>query len=423
MTPHAARDYVCAHRNSLFAILQDLIRLPSENRSPLGSEAACQAYLADRLRRSGYEPQLYRPDEVAALAGHELATPNRSYPDRHNLVVRHRGAGGGRSLLLSGHIDTVPAGSLPWTRDPFDPLHRGNRIYGRGANDMKAGIAMNLFLMEARADLGANLGGDLLMESVVDEEFGGVNGTLAARLRGDWADAAILTEPSSLRICAAQRGGRTAHLRFRAGGGILSGPRGGTVVDQLTHFLTALPSFARERRSACNAHPLYAALTDPVPVTVTKITTGPWGTAEPITVPEQARVELYWQTMPGEQQLQVDAEFLGWIDRLIASAGPTFAQPPEITFALRWLPGSATAPDSELCRGLQASGHAVLGTTPPVVGIEGPCDLFLFHHFGIPAVLWGSSGGQTHGSDEFVDTDSLLDATSTLLHFLFDWCA
>ena len=127
---------------------------------------------------------------------------------RPNVGSRRKGTGGGRSLILSGHIDTVPRGTQPWTRDAFGGEIDGNRLYGRGSNDMKAGVGINLFMAEAVAALRLKLAGDLIVETVADEEFGGVNGTLAGRLRGYVADAAIVTEPSFLRICPAQRGGR-----------------------------------------------------------------------------------------------------------------------------------------------------------------------------------------------------------------------
>src|ERR1035438_10319713 len=111
---------------------------------------------------------------------------------------------------------------------------------------MKAGVAMNLFVVEALEKLKVRLAGDLIFETVVDEEFGGVNGTLAGRVRGYIADAAVISEPSFLRICAAQRGGRTAHITFSATGGILNeGGYPAGVVDQLTHFPVELRSEER----------------------------------------------------------------------------------------------------------------------------------------------------------------------------------
>src|SRR5574337_1804375 len=204
--------YVDGRRERLIEIVRDLVRIPSENAPPTGSEEACQQYVAERLRRQGWEPDLYTLDEVKGLREHALFWPGRNYARRPNVGARKPGRGGGRSLVLSGHIDTVPRGTQPWTHDPFGGEVDGNRLYGRGSNDMKGGVAANLFVVEALRELGVELRGALVFETVVDEEFGGVNGTLAGRLRGYNADAAVISEPSFLRICPAQRGGRTAHI-------------------------------------------------------------------------------------------------------------------------------------------------------------------------------------------------------------------
>jgi acetylornithine deacetylase len=418
-----AVDYVAANELRLITLIQDLVCIPSENHSPQGAEAECQRYIAGVLDRAGYQPELYELESLAGLAKHPLATPDRDYKGRPNLAATRKGTGGGRSLILSGHIDTVPQGTLAWSRNAFEPAIVDDRLYGRGSNDMKAGIAMNLFVMEALASAGQQLRGDVMFESVVDEEFGGVNGTLAARLHGAHADAAIVTEPSFTRICAGQRGGRTVHLEFSAAsGGILSSGSGGSVVQQMTHFLVSLESFATERRNRCVKHALYQNCEDPVPVTVTKLTTGPWGTSEPITAPEQGRIELYWQLMPGEKQQEIDAEFFAWFHEMISAAPKLFANAPRVTFPIRWLPGSAIKASADVCVELQQAAASTIGRTPEVVGIEGPCDLFVFHEFGIPAVLWGPAGGNTHGSDEFVSLSSVREATATLLHFIGNWC-
>lgn len=416
-------EYVKQHRARLVEITQELIRRPSENTPPHGAEKACQTWIAQFFVNCGLQPDLYHLHE-AGVEAHPLFFPGRNYTSRQNIGARRQGIGGGRSLLLSGHIDTVPRGTQDWTRDPFGAEIAGNRIFGRGSNDMKAGIAINLFIMECVADLDLALKGNLLFESVIDEEFGGSNGTLAGRLRGYNADAAILSEPSSLRICPAQRGGRTAHITFRAGtGGVLqNGPFPGGITAQLTHFLAKLPAFAAQRRARVRVHELYAGHPDPVPVSVTKIHTSPWGYGEPITVPDVARVELYWQLMPGETQADIEREFFDWLRTLTESAPEIFSAMPEVELPLRWLPGSAISASEPLVQELSECAMAAFGTKPEVVGIEGPCDMFVFHSFGIPTVLWGPSGGNTHAADEYVEIDSMISAANTLLLFAVEWC-
>jgi acetylornithine deacetylase len=327
-------------------------------------------------------------------------------------------------LLLSGHIDTVPRGSQRWNRDAFGAEVQDNRLFGRGANDMKGGIGTNLFLLEALSEMDLSLAGDLIFESVIDEEFGGSNGTLAGRLRGFTADAAIISEPSFLRICPAQRGGRTAHILLQATGGVLrEGKLGTGIIEQLSFFLIKLKDFAENRRSHAQIHELYRHHADPVPVNITKIVTSLWGTSEPITIPERCQIELYWQTMPGETQADVEAEFFDWLDSLVNQAHSPFRERPEVTFPIRWLPGSAISKDDPLVLELAACAAAISGETPTVVGIEGPCDLYVLQQgFGIPAVLWGAKGANTHGADEYLEIDSVLQAAKTLLLFVCQWC-
>ena len=415
-------DYADSHRDTLTGLIADLVRRPYENTPPKGNEGVCQRYLYDALERAGYAPELYELNSVAGLLSHPIYAAGREYEGRPNLVATKRGAGGGRSLILSGHIDTVPHGTQNWTRDPFSGAVDGNRLYGRGSNDMKAGVATNLFVASALAELKIRLRGDLIFETVVDEEFGGVNGTLAGRVRGIVADAAVIGEPSFLRICAAQRGGRTVHITFKATGGVLTeGAFPAGVIEQVTHFLNALRDFA-SLRSKVPTHPLYARCPDPVPVSITKIFTAPWGTQEPITIPDECKIELFWQLMPGEEQTTVEDQFSAWFESVLASAPNLFSYRPKVEYPVRWLPGSAIEPAQPLVQELSKCAAAVLPAPPPVVGIEGPCDMFVFHDFGIPAVLWGGTGGNTHGPDEYVDLDSVLSAAKALLLFVCRWC-
>ena len=416
--------YVDNHQNRLIEIIQDLVRIPSENTPPVGNEEACQQYVAEFLRREGWEPVLYCLDELPGLKEHPLFWPGRDYSRRPNLGARLPGQGGGRSLVLSGHIDTVPRGTQPWARDSFGGQVEGNRLYGRGANDMKGGVGTNLFIVEALKILNVELLGDLVFETVVDEEFGGVNGTLAGRLKGFNADAAVISEPSFLRICPGQRGGRIAHIVLNAPGGVLTVGKFPTgVIDPLRYFLVKVLDFAEERRRKAQVHQLYAHHTDPVPVSITKVYTGLWGTVEPISIPESCKIEMYWQTMPGEQQAEIDLEFFEWLNSITESTPEFFPTKPEVEFPIRWLPGSSILRSEPLVRELTACATRVLGKEPPAVGIEGPCDMYMFHQgFGMPAVLWGARGGNTHAADEYLEIDSVIAAAKALLLFVCRWC-
>jgi acetylornithine deacetylase len=307
--------------------------------------------------------------------------------------------------------------------NPFSGDIVDNRLYGRGSNDMKAGVGISLFAAETLRELKVKLEGNLIVESVVDEEFGGVNGTLAGRLKGFNGDAAIIGEPTSLKVCPAQRGGHFAHITFRSPGGILIREQESVgVIDQVRHFLVALNSFAEQRRRTTHLHDLYSELSDPVPVMVTRLFTAPWGNLEPIGIPETCKLQLYWQSMPGEDPVQVEKQFRDWLEDLVQAAPEIFVEKPVVESPLRALPGSAISRKDPLVTEFVGSAGQILGAPPVVVGMEAPCDMFVFHQFGMPALLWGPKGGNTHTGDEYVEIDSLVLAARVLLSFVCRWC-
>ncbi|MCC6393646.1 MAG: M20/M25/M40 family metallo-hydrolase [Bryobacterales bacterium] len=411
-------------RYGLLDTLRDLVRIPSENLPPNGNELTCQMHVAERLRRLRFEPDVYLAPDVAGLTTHPEFWPGRDYAGRPNVNAVWKGAGGGRSLILSGHIDTVPADTpVEWRHPPFGAAVESGRLFGRGAWDMKAGVAMNLTVLQALRTMGARLKGDLIFETVVDEEFGGVNGTLAARLRGYHADAAVVSEPTSLRICPAQRGGRTLHILLRGEGGILSSEQQpGRAVEQLAYVLAKIPEFRETRKRRVAVHPYYMDSPEPFAVWVTNIATGRWGWSQPISVPEICRLEIYWQAMPEETREEVESEFFTWWNQTLDQRPDLFPRRPVVELPMRWLPGCAIPPDAPLVREF-AQAAAALGRKTKVEGMDAPSDMYVFQRcFDIPAIMWGPAGGNAHQADEFVELDSLLEAARVLLLFVCRWC-
>lgn len=410
-------------RPKLIRTLADLVGIPSENLPPRGNESACQQYVVRELESMGLTPDVYLLDTVEGLREHPEFWPRRDYTDRPNVNAVVRGKGG-RSLILSGHIDTVPADTpLEWKHPPFGACIEDGQLYGRGAWDMKAGVAMNLTVLRVLHELGASLGGDLTFETVVDEEFGGVNGTLAARLRGYTADAAIITEPTNLTICPAQRGGQVVHLDLRGSGGMLF-PSGtsGRVTEQLAHILAAVPSFARERESRVAVHPYYAECAEPFAAWVTNIATGKWGWTQPITVVERCQMELYFQTMPDESGEEALADFARWWEATLDARPDLFRNRPAFHLPMRWLPGCALGSGHALVTEMQSAARGA-GHDPVVQGLDAPSDMYIFQRcFHMPALMWGPSGGNAHQADEFVDVESLVQAARVLLRMVHRWC-
>lgn len=412
-----------ALRPELLGTLREILRIPSENLPPAGNECPCQLHIAAYLRRLGIEPDVYDIAVVPGLSSHSEYWPGRGYAGRPNVNAVIEGTGGGRSLIVSGHIDTVPADTpVEWHHPPFGAEVQNGRVFGRGAWDMKAGVAMNLIVVRAILELGVKLKGNLTFETVVDEEFGGANGTLAARLRGYNADAAVIGEPTLLRVCPAQRGGRTLHVLLQGPGGILSSGRpAARVVEQLRYLLEKLPEFAETRRLVA-VDPYYNNSPEPFAVWITNIATGRWGWSQPIAVPERCWVEIYWQAMPNETREEVESEFFGWWNGILDHRPDLFPQKPAVELPMRWLPGCSIPSDSPLVAEF-AQTAASLGFEAKVEGLDAPGDMYIFQRcFNTPALMWGPSGGNAHQADEFVEIDSLFQATRVLAHFVLRWC-
>jgi acetylornithine deacetylase len=211
-----ARSLIAPLEADIVRLLCDLVRTDTTAVPPNGNETAGQTVLAEFVSAYGIVPELYDTAFVSR-AGHLYCRPDRNYAGRKNLLASMPGSGRGRSLLFNGHMDTVPAGHGAWTESPWSGSVRNGRMYGRGSIDMKAGLVAQFAALCALKRAGIRSGGDLFAESVVDEEWGGGGGTLAARLHGPLPDACAIPEPTNLALAIATRGGAIIDLVANAG--------------------------------------------------------------------------------------------------------------------------------------------------------------------------------------------------------------
>jgi acetylornithine deacetylase len=291
-----AHDLTIKYRDEMVRVIQDLVRVPSRNMPPEGEERSCQEYVADSLRKAGLPVDMYEPDTVPGMVEHPAFWPGRNYRGRPNVSSRLEGRGGGRSLLLTGHMDTVALGDNVWSKPPFGAEIQDGRLYGLGAIDMKGAMGAMLVLYKAIAQEKVPLRGALSFESVVDEEEGGVNATIAGRLRHGPMDGAVIPEGTALSVYPAARGVLVTDFIFSSGKGTwlevgTGGEGGADAVEQIGVFLTHIHELQTSRRQH-PVHPLYTTYPDPVPVQVTKVYAGGWGSLVPIAVPPEGRIEL-----------------------------------------------------------------------------------------------------------------------------------
>ena len=381
----------------LVADLAALVRLPSIT----GDEDAIAASLADRLEALGLEVEVFTPNPAdirvdPAWPGEEV--PRTTLP----VVLGRAGSAGGRRVVLSGHIDVVPAGDpVTWTLEPFSGEVVGRELYGRGACDMKGGLAAILGAVRALRDTGAldRLGGELLVALVPSEEDGG-QGTLAAIRAGATGDAAIITEPTGLEIVVAHAGaitfeltvpGRAAHASRRT--------EGVSALANLQVLIGALEA-DEARRNGAETEPLMAALRLPYPSVIGKVSGGEWAS----TVMDRLVAEGRYGVRLGQTPDEAADELRACI-AAACEADPFLREHPatvQITGAR--FGSSRVAADHPLPIGLSAVAEAVTGSAPPMVGVPYGCDMRLFVGVGeTPCVVYGPGDVRlAHGADERV---------------------
>ncbi len=436
MTVHARAailQWVDAHRDNVIGLAQSLVRIPSENKPPHGSEKACQMFVADFMRDLGCHVDVFTPLEVAGLTEDPAYWPGRDYADRPNVVgVLSRQpdgplgglpglAAGRKSLLFTGHIDVVPVvgqGKYGW----WDGTVEGGKLYGRGANDMKGGIAA--YLMAARCcwELDLELKGDLILETVVDEEFGGAHGSLACRLRGYNADLAILPEPNNMLVSTAHRGGQQFRLSARAegagmdfGAAVFRDP-----VSALGHLLAALDRYNEERQARLRIKGFEHDVFPLMPFALRAGELLPWGTGEAI--PDTAWVEFWIEIPPGVTEAQLKSELGAVVTRATAMTPALQRVSVRWEERTRFLAGSSMTDDHPLVGMLAANLAAVTGQPPTFGPAPFACDGFIFNlHSPTPVVVLGPHGGNAHAPDEWVSVDDLIALTKTYALTIADW--
>jgi len=370
---------------------------------------------------------VYDIDTVPGMTEHPDFWPGRNYRDRPNVSSLLDGKGGGSSLLLTGHMDTVVLGDNVWTRDPFGAETADGKMYGLGTIDMKGPMGAMLVLYVALAKERIPLRGALSFESVVDEEEGGVNATIAGRLRHGPMDAALIPEGTNLEIYPAARGALITEYLFKSGKGTwlevgMSGEPAADAVEQVGYFLTHIHELQASRLKH-PVHPLYTVYPNPVPVQVTKVYAGGWGSGAPIAVPPEGRIQTILQTLPGEKYEDVQAEHDAWFESLLNRYPQVFSVRPETTHGIRWMVPTAIEADHPLVKTMERAAQEVLGQPPKVVGAPYACDMFALHQlFNMPGIIFGPTGANAHAADEYVELDSLFKYFEALALFVMEWC-
>jgi acetylornithine deacetylase len=400
-----------SREDELIDTVAELVRRPS----PLGTEADAQSYVADHLAASGLKVDVWDLDDSIK----ELANAGDSgvpFPGRPNVAGTRKGAGGGRSLIVQGHIDVVsPEPVAAWSYDPWEPTVVGDRMYGRGAYDMKSGDALNLMLPRLLRDLDIQLAGDLIVQSVIEEECTG-NGALDAAQRYR-ADAAVITEPTGGRFTHAHVG----VLWFRIGivGKSWHAMQAWQGVNAITKAIPIMHALqALDARLNLRTHPAFTDIEHPINLNIGVINGGDW----PSTVPGACELHCRLSCYPGQSVEETRREIESAIAGAIADDFWFAEHPPKLVWDGFQSAGSTVSMDEPSVRLLNLWHQQVFGAPMELKAGTGINDMRYYNFVGIPAGCYGAAGGNGHAADEWLDLRSLVPAAKVLGAFVLDWC-
>ena len=363
-------------RGHLVNLLKDLVRIDSVNPSLVqgaAGEEEISDYIEDWMLSLGLETERYDVE-----------------PGRPNVVGLLKGSGDGKTLLLNGHTDTVGVDYMEI--DPFDPVMKESRLYGRGSFDMKGGLAASMSAVKSVVESGDELKGDVILAAVCDEEYASIG---TERLMEDTrADAAIIGEFTAENIQIAHKGFAWIDLETR--GLAAHGSAYKVGVDAIAKMGYALIGLeALQKILEETEHPLVG----PASVHASIIEGG----RELSTYPDRCLLKIERRLIPGEDRAAVDQELMDMLAS-ISEGDPKFAASYEITF---YRAPMEIDKNEEICQVLREGARELTGQTPDWIGGSGWMDTQIIWSKGIPAVAHGPFGEGAHAKEEWVDLESV----------------
>jgi acetylornithine deacetylase len=414
---HAIRDAVATLRQPAVDLLSRLVAEPSL----LGDEASAQALMSQHFKHLGLRVDEFEIDEDK-IRDHPGYSPSIvSYAGRRNVVGVHQPKGPvrGKSLILNGHIDVVPVGAQRlWTRSPFEPWIDGDKLYGRGSGDMKAGIVAYCMAFDALRKLGLEPAAPVYLQSVIEEECTG-NGALACLVQGYKGDAALIPEPIP-GIMTSQMGVMWVGIEVLGTPVHAAVAQTGVAAIEFAQYLCAkLKEVEAQWNEPANRHPHYAKHDHPINFNIGKLSGGEWASS----VATQCRADVRIGFYPGMKPAQVRA----LIEAVIKAAYEAHPKKASVRYELIYegfqAEGMLVDMNQPMIDTLKACHHEVAGGQMELIASTATTDARFFQLYGgIPATCYGPQSGNTHGIDEWVSIDSMMEVTQVLALFMARWC-
>ena len=401
--------------------LQRLVQSPSLP----GEEQEAQHLFAAKLRELSCQVQILKSERSELQDHPAFSDDGVSFEERLNVVGVWTGnrtiaEANGRSLILNGHMDVVPVGDLAlWKYPPWSGVIENGHLHGRGACDMKAGLAAAVFAVEALRNLRFEPNGPVLLESVIGEESGGV-GTLTTLVRGIRADGAVLMEPTRLRSCPVHAGA----LSFRivvSGRAIHASMKrfGVSAVEEFQKVFAAVEALDRDRHHRYE-NLIFEFDDNIAPICIGTLAAGDWLS----TVPERLVAEGRFGVFPGERLDDARKALKECLEQVATSHSWLREHPP----TLEWIEGQFEPGQTPLAASIVqalSSAHTSMTSMPPKIqGVPYGSDLRLFtEHGGVPAVLYGPGDvAFAHTVQEHVKLEEVFTCAKVLALLVTDWC-
>jgi acetylornithine deacetylase len=399
-------------------ILDLACRLVAEP-STLENEASVLQVMEAELNRLSFEP-FRLPVDPAALAKHPGFAPVPwSYEGRYNVVAkREAAADGGRSLIFNGHLDVVSPEPLKlWDRDPYDPVERDGWLYGRGAGDMKSGVAAMTYAAHAVEKAGFGFKAPLTIEAVIEEECGG-NGALACVAAGHKAEAVLIPEPIGPNILIAQMGvlwfkvsltGVPRHV-YEAQAGV-------NAIEKCIPLITALRGLEAEMNR--EVHPIYEGIQHPINLNIGIIQGGDW----PSTVPAAAEFHCRLSFFPGITYDQTRQRIIATIAEATRTDPWLAANQPQVEFYGFRSEGHVADRNQPAFNTLNDCHREIFGPDAEDSISTATTDVRAYHQYaGVPATCYGPVAENIHAANERVKIESIIQTAKVYALYLARWC-
>lgn len=400
--------------------MEDVLRRLVAAPTVLGQEEPGQAIVAAALQEIGLEPLDVWMDHEALRRSPVAAPFSWDVSEKRNVAAVWAGVGdegAGRTLTLNGHVDVVPpAAESLWTSPPFEAVRHGEWLTGRGAGDMKAGLAAILGAVRALHELGLAPLADLQVQSVVEEECGG-NGALQCLLSLPRSDAAVITEPFPAAITVSQVGVLWFHVEIE-GIPVHVGDAGDGVNAIDAAFRVVARLRALEDELNADPPPPYDTLPHPINLNVGVVRGGDW----PSTVPAASTLSCRLALFPGQEVTELQHRVEAAVSD--AAAGDPWLErhPPRVRYDGFAGRGVEVARDAPIVGAVAAAHAACAGGAPALVPTTATTDARAFVELGVPTVCYGPLAERIHGVDERVHLPSVTTTAQTLALLVRDWC-